>query len=343
MRSLIGVLIVNVIICSYSFGQYNTKKYLRRNSKAEHIKYGESSIYARGLYNDSNRFFIGNSDGSMYFLKMNTRKSQLLFKLPDFKEMRDIERSGNYLIGIQSGESGKMVRMDNSGSVKIIQHPDWKNMFIDAIDFKDNIGLMLGDPIDSTFSLYHTFDGGVTWEPCEGKLKAAKDEAAFAASGTNVQILNDSTYVFISGGMQSRFFKSTDNGKNWTIIQLPYYPGNSTGPYSLCFANDSIGVMVGGDYKDPAIRMNTTFFTYDGGMSWFNSDHTPRGYRSCVYYVNDVFYACGRNGIDFSTDGGLNWTPFADGGYFTLSHYDNKLVATTKGGEIVEFELIEPK
>lgn len=345
MRNSMSVLLINIflLLSCFSSGQYDTKKHIRRNAKAEHISYGDSGIYARGLYNDSSRFFIGNSDGSMYYLNMLSKKSQLLFKLPDFMEMRDIERSGPYLIGIQSGETGKMVRMDQSGGVRIIQHPEWKGLFIDAIDFLGSRGFMLGDPVDSLFSLFHSVDNGLTWERCESEIKAFKDEAAFAASGTNVQVLNDSTYVFVSGGMKSRFFKSTDRGKSWKIVELPYYPGLSTGPYSMCFATDSIGVLVGGDYKDADIRMNTCFYTNDGGESWLNADHAPRGYRSCVYYVNEVFYSCGTNGIDFSLNGGLDWIPFADGTYFSLASYDNKLVATTKHGTVVEFELIEEK
>ncbi len=340
MNHLRSVLIISALFLTLpSFAQ--KKKYLRRNADAPHISYGDSSIYARGIYNDSNRFFIGNSNGAMYYLRMDTRKSQLLFKLPDFTEMRDIEKSGDFLIAIQSGETGKMVRLNKSGGVKIIKHPEWKGLFIDAIDFEGERGFMLGDPMDSILSLFHTNDGGITWERCEGKIKAFPEEAAFAASGTNVQILNDSTYVFITGGMKSRFFKSTDNGQSWMEVVLPYYPGKSTGPYSLCFANDSIGVMVGGDYKDASIRMNTTFFTYDGGESWLNADEPPRGYRSCVYYVNGVFYACGRNGIDFSEDGGREWIPFADGTYFTLTSYGKKLVASTRYGELVEFDLID--
>ena len=314
MKSLIAAISVSFFFFVFdAHAQYETKKYIKRNKKAETIKYGDSTIYSRGLYIDSTKFLIGNSDGSIFMLKPGWTKSRLLFKLPDFTEVRDIEYSGKYYIGMQSGSDGKLVLIDNSGTMKILKLPEWKGVFLDGMDFFGNTGFMMGDPVDTTFSLYHTKDAGVTWKPCDGQIKAFKDEAGFAASGTNVQVLNDSTYIFVSGGMKSRFFKSTDNGQNWKAVELPYYPGKSTGPYSMCFANDSIGVLVGGDYMDPDIRLNTTFYTYDGGESWFNSDHTTRGYRSCVFYVNDVFYASGRNGIDFSLNNGIDWIPFTDG------------------------------
>jgi hypothetical protein len=273
--------------------------------------------------------------------KPGWNKSKLLFKLDGFTETRDIEKSGDHFIGISSGSTGKTVRINRGGGLKIIQHPDWDSLFIDGIDFLGERGFMMGDPIDSVFSLYHTSDGGANWERCPGEIKSFKGEAGFAASGTNVQILNDSTYVFVSGGMASRFFKSTDNGESWTIVELPYYPGESTGPYSMCFANDSIGVLVGGDYTDPDIHLNTTFYTYDGGESWFNSPHPTRGYRSCVFHVNDVFYSCGRNGIDFSLNNGIDWIPFANGTYFSLGSDGEKLYATTRYGAYKVFDLIE--
>ena len=91
------------------------------------------------------------------------------------------------------------------------------------------------------------------------------------------------------------------------------------------------------------IRLNTTFYTSDGGESWINSSVNPRGYRSCVYYSEGVYYACGRNGIDYSINNGKDWRPFADGTYFSMSSWDSKLIATTRYGKIVLFDLVEEK
>lgn len=344
MRSLTNAIssIIVLLLVFNSYGQ-GKKKYLRKNKKPDSFIYGDSLIYARGIYNDSSRFFIGNSDGSMFYVNFSKWKSQMIFNVPDFTEMRDIERSGNYIIAIQSGANGKILRLQTNGTNEIISIPEWKGVFIDGIDFIGNTGFMMGDPVDSTFSLFHTFDSGKTWERCKGEVKPIKGEAGFAASGTNVQMLNDSTYVFISGGLQSRFFKSTDNGQTWSDNVLPYYPGESTGGYSMCFSDDSTGVIVGGDYADPDIRLNTTFYTTDGGDSWINSTVNPRGYRSCVYYNEGVFYACGRNGIDYSINNGEDWLPFANGTFFSMSSWNDKLIATTRYGKIILFDLIEDK
>lgn len=324
-----------------ALAQPNTKKYIRKNNrKATVLECGKTDIYARGLLVEGDRIFAGNSNGSLYYFNTEKESVQLLFGLDNFTEMRDVERSGDALLGIQSGDNGKIVRINNNGETKIIQPAMWKGVFLDGMDFLGQRGFVMGDPMNGQFSLFHTNNAGLNWEMCEGKIDAKEGEAGFAASGTNVQILNDSTYIFVSGGSQSRYFKSTDNGKTWTHVVLPYYPGEGSGAFSIHFSNDSIGMIVGGDYTRPELRLNTCFYTNDGGNSWLKPENPPRGYRACVFEKNGIFYCCGRNGIDFSEDGGINWTPFADGTFFSLGATETHLVATSKEGKVFLFELI---
>ena len=340
MRNLISSILC-VLVSTVALSQIKTKKYIRRNKDATTLFYGDSTIYSRGIYNDSTRLFVGNSNGAIYYINLEKNKVQLIFKLPDFDELRDIEKSGDHLIGMHSGADGKIVILKMDGSMKIVQYPEWKGVFLDGVDFIGTRGFMMGDPVDGKFSLFHSNDEGLTWSRCIGEIEAFEGEAAFAASGSTVHIMNDSTYVFVTGGLKSRFFKSTNNGDSWSEVVLPYYPGESIGPYSMCFADDKSGVMVGGDYLDPAIRMNTCFYTTDGGASWINAENSVRGYRSCVFFTKNVYYACGSNGIDFSLNGGIDWIPFSDGSFFSLTATNDKLIATTRYGTIAMFDLIE--
>ena len=324
-----------------TYSQYKTKKYIRKNKKAPTLFCNDRTVYSRGLLVEGDRIFTGNSDGTLYYFNTDKESVQMLFGLDNFTEMRDVERSGDFIMGIQSGETGKLVRINNSGVTKIIQPKIWDSVFIDGMDFYGKRGFMMGDPLDGKFSLFHTNDGGLNWSKCEGEIEAMKDEAGFAASGTNVQVLNDSTYIFVTGGKQSRYIKSTNNGRTWVDVVLPYYPGDGSGAFSIHFANDSIGMIVGGDYLHPDLKLNTCFYTQDGGDSWFNPINAPRGYRSCVLEKNGIFYCCGRTGIDFSRDGGVNWVPFADGTFFSLGTNDEILVATTTEGRVQLFKLIE--
>ncbi len=117
----------------------------------------------------------------------------------------------------------------------------------------------------------------------------------------------------------------------------------SSGAFSICMISDLEGVIVGGDYKNPDLCLNTCFYTDDGGKFWMNAKTQTRGYRSCVIYKNGIFYACGSNGIDYSTDKGENWKPFANGTYMAMCSDDLKLYATMPNGSFQIFELIERK
>lgn len=340
MRNLIAGLIISILCSSSVFGQLRTEKYLRKNKDPETLIYGDSSIYSRSFYCDDKKIVIGNSNGAIYFKKWNSDEVTLLFKQPTFKEVRDLEYNGKFLVGMQSDTDGKLVLMDGGGPRKIVHPEIFKGVFLDGMDFSGSRGFMMGDPKDGYLSLFHTNDHGQTWEVCEGRIEAFTEEAAFAASGTTVQVLNDSTYVFVTGGMESRFFKSTDNGKTWLIVELPYYPGKTIGPYSMCFANDSIGVVVGGNYLDPDLKLNTTFTTKDGGETWMNIENPPRGYRSCVIEHDGVFYACGQTGIDVSFNNGDDWAAFANGPFFAMKAHQGKLFASTVYGELKIFNLL---
>lgn len=337
-------LICSLFLLSFSvgFGQ-KMSKVVQTNENNRTFQYDKSSIYARGLFWDNNRLFISNSDGAVYYFNTKTNSNQLIFKMQSIDELRDVEKIGEHVLALHSGTDGKIVKIGFDGSNQIIELPEWKSVFLDGFDFVGNQGFLMGDPIDGKFNLFHTTDQGRTWKRCEGTVNAQKGEAGFAASGTNVQMIDANTYAFVSGGSVSHFYKSKDNGKTWMKIILPYYPGESSGAYSMCFSDEKTGVIVGGDYLAPDLKMNTAFFTEDGGESWFNAESTVGGYRSCVYYANGIFYACGPNGIDYSTNKGIDWKPFANGSFFSLTSTPTQLIASTKNGTIEFFDLIRTK
>ncbi|XOV67949.1 MAG: WD40/YVTN/BNR-like repeat-containing protein [Fluviicola sp.] len=340
MRSLTLVIVSFLLLGNINESFSQTKKYLRRNRDAQITIYGDSNMYSRGVYVDSSIAYFASSDGSVIQFNAETEKSTRVLKLARRGENRDIEVSNNLMIVMQSGDNGSLTKIDSQGNVGFYEPREWKGLFLDAFDFHEKVGLLLGDPVDGYFTLYHTIDGGRTWQKCDGKVPAKKGEAAFAASGSNVHVFNDSTYAFISGGMQSSFHKSSDNGKTWVSVDLPYYPSETNGPYSMCFSDDKNGVIVGGNYKQSDLKMNTTYFTHDGGETWYNSFQPPGGYRSCVIHHNGVYYACGQNGIDFSYNGEV-WVPFAEGKYYAMAVFQNQVIATMRHGRFKSFELVD--
>ena len=346
MKNLIQNTALSLVVSLIVFGtnaQNRTKKYLRATKDAPVISYTEKETYARGILAEGDRIFTANANGEVYVTNLATKTSKKLVGLDELKELRDIERSGEFYIAMKSGDNGRLLRFNSSGQSEMITYSEWDSSFFDGLDFVENRGFMMGDPIEGAFELYHSENSGKTWERCEARIEAFDGEAGFAGSGTNVQVLNDSTYIFVSGGAKSRFFRSSDNGASWSTTLLPFYNEPSSGAFSVCFQNDSVGVVVGGDYLNPDLRLNSSYYTTDGGATWFNPEHPLRGYRSCVFEYNSVFYACGSNGIDFSLDQGKNWIPFADGNFFALSATPTKLVATIKNGNLQLFDLIIPK
>lgn len=342
MRSL-TLVIVSVFTLAFAFestAQLFTNKYVRQNRDAKVTIYGDSNMYSRAIYVDSSLLYFGSSDGSVITYDPEKEKSTRILKLAKRGENRDIEAANNALFIMQSGDNGSLTKMDASGGVGFIEPIEWRGIFFDALDFNGAVGFLMGDPVNGYFSLFHSIDGGKHWKPCEGKVAAETGEAGFAASGSNVQVLNDSTYIFISGGMSSSFFKSTDNGKTWMEVDLPYYPSKTNGAYSICFSDDLNGVIVGGNYKQPGLKMNTTYYTHDGGETWYNTMEPPGGYRSCVLYHNGIYYACGQNGIDYSCEG-EEWIPFAEGKYYAMEVFEGKLIATMRHGRFKSFELVD--
>ncbi len=339
----------NLVVISLFFGLVFTastqeNKYTRHNKNAPVLSYTTDKCYARSIVIHDSLVFTGNSNGALYRYDLRTKESVNLMKNKKFEEMRDLAFVDGHLIGMQSGSFGLLVRTSPTAFESYISmnNSDWIGTFLDGMDFYGNVGFIMGDPKNDFFSLFYSTDKGATWKACEGKVKAMPGEEGFAASGTNVQVLNDSTLIFVSGGRKSRYFKSTDQGKTWNATSLPYLTSESSGAFSICMISENEGVIVGGDYANPDLNLNTCFYTDDGGKFWLNAEKQPRGYRSCVIEKNGVFYACGTNGIDFSTDKGKSWRPFAHGNFFTMTSDETHLYATIPDGKIQVFDLINP-
>ncbi len=305
------------------------------------VKYSEEPCYSRSIKVFKNRIITGNSNGKIYSFNLNSNKVNCLTKKTVIGEIRDIEISGNYLLGLQSADSGLIIKAHLKKNPTIISADslDWKNHFLDGLAVQENIGFIMGDPVENIFSLFFSKDGGSNWNRNRSDLKSFEGEAGFAASGTNVQILADSLIYFVSGGTRSRFFKTKDLGITWEISDIPYFSKSASGAYSLCMLDNLKGVVVGGDYTKPNENDLIGFYTIDGGKTWQKSNNQPLGYRSCVINSNQILFCCGTNGIDYSVDFGKNWKSFAIGNYFAMTTFKGKLYATTTNGSFHIFDI----
>lgn len=333
-----------VLACS-TVGHAQENKYTKRNKTAPVVQYSTDKCYSRSIFVKNELVYTANSNGSLYVTNLKSKQSRNILVDTKYEELRDLYFSINMICAVQSGSKGLIAKTDGSRFLSDYETTDgsWKGLFIDGVDILDSTGFMMGDPEKGAFQVFKSIDSGNTWSRCPGSVGAFEGEAGFAASGTNVQVLNDSTFVFVSGGKKSRFFRTNDGGSTWEYTSLPYMTSESSGAFSICMINETEGVIVGGDYKNPDLCMNTCFYTDDGGKFWINAKIQTRGYRSCVVYKKGVFYACGSNGIDYSTDKGETWKPFADGTFMAMTSDDSKLFATMPNGSFQVFDLVDKK
>jgi photosystem II stability/assembly factor-like uncharacterized protein len=344
MKNSMNALNVSLTFCfisTFLFGQ-ESNKYTRKNTSAPVINYSTEKCYARTIIVENNTVFTGNSDGTLWKTDLSTKQSTNLLENRNFGEMRDLAFVNASFIGMQSGTNGLLVKTTPIDFKNFVSPTSgiWHGVFLDGMDFYSTTGFLMGDPKNGKFSLFVSTDNGDTWESCKGSIDAIEGEAAFAASGKNVQLLNDSTFMFVSGGMKSRFFKSTNKGLSWEYSSLPFFASESNGAFSVCFQNNQMGVVVGGDYANPQLNKNCSYYTNDGGKFWTNSSIQPRGFRSCVIEKNGIYYCCGTSGIDVSFDNGKTWKAFANGNYFSMTTDQKHLYATTVNGSFQVFTLI---
>jgi len=161
----------------------------------ELIQFSKDPIHSRALTIYNEQLFIGTNNGQLFVYPLNDSslaKPYFLNRL--FPEIRDIHCDKNGIILMQTGDFASLIKIDSNGVLK--QNPYYtssdsnKTLFLDGIDFENNLGFLMGDPFDGFFSLFYSEDNGLSWKSCLTKIPAIDGEAAFAASGTTVKISN---------------------------------------------------------------------------------------------------------------------------------------------------------
>jgi photosystem II stability/assembly factor-like uncharacterized protein len=153
------------------------------------------------------------------------------------------------------------------------------------------------------------------------------DEGSFAASNTallsNPDVWFDPTSFVTGGPNGARFIQYRNDPcaglgcESWVSVDLPMTKGSASGAFSLAARiekkspKDWHGVIVGGNYQNPANVAGTAVFSEDEGTHWLPATTPPHGYRSAVAYdaPTKTWITVGPNGTDISTDDGRNWRP----------------------------------
>ena len=234
-----------------------------------------------------------------------TWKTVTGFEKIDFRDIEAFDKNTAIIMGIAS-PAYILKTTDGGQNWKVVYENKDTSMFMDAMEFwNEQSGIVIGDPIGDKIFIARTFDGGESWRgiPAANIPAADKGEAFFASSGTNVRKLSKSEAVFVSGGLRSRLFIRDKK------IELPIIQGKeSTGANSMASKNKKILIVVGGDFTTKDSTTKNCVITLDGGETFTTPVVGPHGYRSCVEYLGDKnWISCGLNGVDYSSDEGLNW------------------------------------
>jgi len=227
-------------------------------------------------------------------------------------DFRDIEVFSKQEVVIVSAGSPAVILHSKDGGQqwKEVYRNEHPAIFLDGMDFQGKIGYVLGDPIDGAFQLLESKDKGRTWKDVteEITLFAEPGEAAFAASGTSIQLLKNNVYIG-TGGKHASLFKRNKKENKLDIVDVPIQKGGpGTGIFSIDFLNERVGVVVGGNYEEDQDNSNNIYLTKNAGLSWDKPDKPVSGYRSCVKYINaNTLIATGTSGTDISVDAGVTW------------------------------------
>ncbi|MBS1525188.1 MAG: oxidoreductase, partial [Bacteroidetes bacterium] len=227
-------------------------------SYAQHIEVLQQGRPAsiRGLsVVDDNVAWVSGSKGTIAITKDGGKtwdwKQVKGFEKSDF---RDIEAFSNKeAIIMSSGTPALILKTTDGGETWQTKYRNTDSAyFFDAMDFNTpEHGLVLGDPIAGKFVLMETNDAGETWHEFKNRPDALPGEAAFAASGTCLQIVKDTTIAIVTGGASSRVLTYEPSmGANWDTFNFPFAHGKpSQGIFSMALS-DSTAIIVGGDYAN---------------------------------------------------------------------------------------------
>jgi len=268
---------------------------------------------------DQSVFWVSGSNGTIG-MTYNGGKNFKWFSPKGYenRDFRDIHALNNKtIIVLAAGAPGIILKTDDSGRTwREVFKDDTSGVFLDSMDFSErnpNVGIIVGDPINGSPYILETNDAGETWS----KVSSVKHhpmfnagEAFFAASGSNVQMLNDSTSIYITGGSQSNFVVSSNP---YFKTALPKKAGSSTaGANGLEYsAYEKYGLIAGGDFTQPTdSEDNLIIFELNNkNIPVFSKPvNPPAGYKSDVAILgNSKAIACGISGVEFSKDKGKNW------------------------------------
>lgn len=324
-----NILILFLVVAQSCQTTYQSRKEI--NPSIQEFKQDSISIRAIQIVDKNTVYYAGSNDSFGYTQDAGKTwaKTKITYQDSIKPSFRSIASNGTDLF-ILSIESPALLYKISSDKTELVYTENHPKVFYDSMAFFDELnGIAMGDPTEDCLSIITTNDGGKTWEKtdCSNLPKTIEGEAVFAASNTNIKII-DNTVWLVSGGTKARVFKSSDKGISWQVFDTPIIQGKgSQGIYSVDFYDKNNGFIIGGDYSNPKENQQNKAVTTDGGKTWqLVAQGKDPNYRSCVQYIPNTngkeLIAVGVMGVSFSNDAGKTWKKVSDASYFTIQFID---------------------
>ena len=301
--------------------------------KITEFKQDSTSIRAILAISNNELIFAG-SKGDITTTKDGGRTWQtqsLKYNDTIIPHFRSIAKNGENIFALSVANPALLYK-GNQNNYELVYTEEHEKVFYDCMQFfaDGKHGIAIGDPTEDCPSVILTSDGGNTWTklPCSQLPTFEEGEAFFAASNTNIAIVNNTVWIG-SGGTKARILKSTDFGNTWEIFDTPIVQGDGPqGIYSIDFYDENHGIAIGGNYSKPENNNANKAITTDGGKTWtLVANNTNPNYKSCVQYVpntnGEEVFAVGKTGISFSNDGGHTWKQISKESYYAIQFIDS--------------------
>lgn len=286
-------------------------------------------------------WYAANSGRFGYYDCKENVKNELVIQKDTLQlEFRSIAQTPKFIYVLSVANPALLYQISKKDfTFKLVYQEIHKDVFYDSMQFWNNKeGIAIGDPIEGTFSIIITKDGGNSWQKLpKGKSpKLTEGEAAFAASNTNIICKGDKVWL-VSGGKKARVFYSEDKAESWSVFETPIIQGKAmTGIFTADFYDENNGFIAGGDYESPKQNSGNKALSTDGGKNWkLVAENKAFGYASCVQYVPNSqgkgIVVVGASGVFYSKDGGENWKQLSNDGTLFTIRFMNQTTAIAAG------------
>ena len=294
----------------------------------------DCSIRALGVEKDSICWFEGSNNRFGYTNDFGKTWKENVIKYDTFNlEFRSISITTNSVFILSIGSPALLFKIDKKTlNYRLVYEETKEKAFYDSMQFwDDENGIAVGDPTENCMSIIITKDGGNTWNKiaCENLPIAVEGEAAFAASNTNISLVNDMAFI-VTGGKEANILVGSDYGKNWKKFNTPIIQGDKmTGIFSVDNLSMDTAIIAGGNWSSKESTVKAMAITVDGN-NWKIKENNP-GYISCIQFVPKTknLIACSTTGIYYSEDLAESWVKVSEEGYYSFQ--------ISKNGEFLYF------